>query len=342
MTANTVSPEPDPSPIVDLAVAYRRSMVMFAANELDLFTVLSEGAHTTAQLADRSAVQHRPLEALLNACVAQGLLQRDGDQYHNAPHSEAFLVKGRPAYMGDGLKYSADLYPAWGRLGELLRTNRPPVEADTMLGADPDKTRNFVMAMHNRALGFGAVLPHGADLTGRRHMLDVGGGPGTYSILSVQETPGLRATVLDLPGVLEITKEIIASYQCEDRVTVMPGDYTTTDFGSGYDVMLQSGMMHRETPEVCRLLLSKGFAALDPGGRIVVSDVFFDDDQKDGPPFVTHFAINMMLTSRHGSAHAKTEMARWMEEVGFTDVRVKPLPPPNPHTLVLGAKPKGV
>ena len=248
-------------------------------------------------------------------------------------------MKGRSAYMGDGLRYSSDLYPAWGRLGELLRTDRPPVEAESMLGVDPDKTRNFVLAMHNRALGFGSVLPHGTDLSGRRHMLDVGGGPGTYSILSVQQTPGLRATVLDLPGVLEITKEIIASYQCEDRVTVMPGDYTTTDFGHGYDVVLQSGMMHRETQDVCKLLLRKGLEALDPGGLIVVSDVFFDDDQKDGPPFVTHFALNMMLTSEHGSAHAKTEMSRWMTDTGFADVRVKPLPPPNPHTLLLGTKP---
>ena len=81
MTARTVSSVADPSSIVDLAVAYRRSMVMFAANDLDLFTVLSDGSKTVAQLADRSGAQCRPLEALLNACVAQGLLQRDGDQY---------------------------------------------------------------------------------------------------------------------------------------------------------------------------------------------------------------------------------------------------------------------
>mgnify|MGYP006147810541 CR=1 FL=1 len=33
---------------------------------------------------------------------------------------------------------------------------------------------------------------------------------------------------------------------------------------------------------------------------------------KDSPPFAVYFALNMMLTSRDGSAHAKTEMARWM------------------------------
>jgi hypothetical protein len=47
----------------------------------------------------------------------------------------------------------------------------------------------------------------------------------------------------------------------------------------------------------------------------------------------------MMLTSRDGSAHAKTEMARWIGETGFAQVEVRDLPPPNPHSLVVGIKP---
>jgi hypothetical protein len=72
---------------------------------------------------------------------------------------------------------------------------------------------------------------------------------------------------------------------------------------------------------------------------VVVSDVHFDNDDKNTPPFALSFAINMMLTSHEGSAHAKTEMARWLAETGFVDVHVKDLPPPNPHSLVIGRKP---
>ncbi len=71
----------------------------------------------------------------------------------------------------------------------------------------------------------------------------------------------------------------------------------------------------------------------------MVSDVFFDDDSKQTPPFATFFALNMMLTADHGTCHARTEMARWMEAAGFTSVEIKPLPPPNPHTLLFGVKP---
>jgi cyclopropane fatty-acyl-phospholipid synthase-like methyltransferase len=201
------------------------------------------------------------------------------------------------------------------------------------------RARAFILAMHERARGLSAVLPHGADFSGRRRLLDVGGGPGTYSVALVQQTPGLQSTVLDLPGVLEITREIVDQNGCADRVTLRPGNYLTSDFGTGYDAVLLSGMMHRETGETCRMLLAKSFAALDRGGLVVVSDVFFDNDRKDSPPFAIHFALNMMLTSQDGSAHAVTEMARWMSEAGFVGVEVRDLPPPNPHSLVVGTKP---
>jgi cyclopropane fatty-acyl-phospholipid synthase-like methyltransferase len=195
------------------------------------------------------------------------------------------------------------------------------------------------MAMHERARGIGSVLPHNVNLTGRKRLIDIGGGPGTYAVELCRQTPGLTATVLDRPGVLEVSKELVDAAGFSDRVTLLPGDYLTTPFGSGYDAALLSGMMHRETAEGCQLLLRKAAAALNPGGRILVSDVFYDDDRKVTPPFAMEFALHMMLTSDHGSAHARTEMARWMTGAGAASVDVRPLPPPNPHTLLVGLMP---
>ena len=114
---------------------------------------------------------------------------------------------------------------------------------ETILGEDKAKTRAFVMAMHERAKGIGSVLPHNVDLTGRKRLLDVGGGPGTYSVALCRNTPGLTSTVLDRPGVLEVTRELVDAAGFADRVTLMPGDYLKTPFGSGFDVALLSGMM---------------------------------------------------------------------------------------------------
>jgi hypothetical protein len=330
---------PNPSLIMRMALAHRASMMLFAATRLDLFTAIAGGARTVADLATRCDAAQEPLRLLLEGCVAEGLLSSSGDRYENTDVAEAFLVRGRPAYIGHGLEYAENLYQPWGRLTDMVRSGQPVIEPDSILGDDKQKTRAFVLAMHERARGMSAVLPRGIDFSGRRRLLDVGGGPATYSIALVQQHPGLMSTVLDLAGVLEVTKEIVEQHGCTDRIRLQPGNYLSSSFGSGYDAVLLSGMMHRERGETCRELLRKSFAALDPGGLVVVSDVFFEDDRKNGPPFAIHFALNMMLTSREGSAHAKTEMARWVAEAGFRHVEVRPLAPPNPHTLVSGIKP---
>jgi predicted O-methyltransferase YrrM len=329
---------PDPSLIMQLALAYRSSMLLFTATELGVFTRLAAGPKSAAEVAAAAGARLEPMQLLLDGCVAAGLLVRDGSSYRNTAVADAFLVDGRPAYIGHGLEYARDLYQPWGRLPELMRTNEPVMEPESLLGGDPEKTRAFVLAMHERARGIGAVLPHGVDLAGRRRLLDVGGGPGTYSIALVQKTPGLRSTVLDRPGVLRIAEEIIASNGCADRIETRAGDYLTDDFGHGYDVVLLSGMMHRERPDDCRLLLRKAHGALDTGGLVIVSDVFFDDDSHTTPPFAIQFALSMMLTAPHGTTHAVTEMAAWMTEAGFQHVEIRKLPRPNPHSLVLGVR----
>ena len=330
---------PNPALLMQLALAYRSSAVLFAAADLDVFTAVAGGATSAEAVSARCRSQLEPTRLLLEACVTEGLLASDGATYANTAVTDAFLVRGGLAYSANGFKYAEDLYPAWAELATLVRTGRPPMPPETILGDDKEKTRAFVMAMHERARGIGSVLPHLVDLSRRRRLLDIGGGPGTYSAAIIDQTPGLTSTVLDVPGVLEVTRDLIAASGHADRITLIPGDYLTSDFGDGYDLALLSGMMHRETPAHCQLLLRKAFAALDPGGLAIVSDVFFDDDAKRTPPFAVYFALNMMLTSADGSAHARTEMARWMGEVGFTDVQTRELPKPNPHTLILGAKP---
>ena len=324
---------------MQLALAYRGSSIFFTASDLEVFSHIGNGALTATELASRCGAAPEPLRMVLESCADFGLLTRDGDRFRNTPTTEMFLIKGRPAYLGDSLKYARDLYPAWGALTQLVTTGKPTMPPQTIMGDDKAKTRAFVMAMHERARGIGSVLPHNVDLTGRKRLIDIGGGPGTYSVALCRNTPGLTSTVLDRPGVLEVTRELVDAAGFADRVTLLPGDYLKTPFGSGFDVALLSGMMHRETPDNVNLLLRKTFDALEPGGQVMVSDVFFDDDRKNTPPFATSFALNMMITSDHGSAHAKTEMQRWLAASGFERISIHDMPKPNPHTLIIGFKP---
>jgi hypothetical protein len=121
-------------------------------------------------------------------------------------------------------------------------------------------------------------------------------------------------------------------------VRLRDGDYHHADFGSGdKDVVLMSGMFHRESEAACRGLIERAATCLEPGGLLVVSDVFTDEDGTQ-PTFAAMFGLNMMLTAPDGGVHADAEVMRWMADAGFKDMRRVPLPPPMPHRVVMGVK----
>src|SRR5262249_57588416 len=88
-------------------------------------------------------IDQRPAEMLLTGCAALGLLRKQGARYQNTPLSDTYLVPGKP-YCLNGFFAMLDkrLYPAWGRLLEAVRHNRPTswdpaTQRNIFAGQDP-------------------------------------------------------------------------------------------------------------------------------------------------------------------------------------------------------------
>jgi SAM-dependent methyltransferase len=333
-----MSQAPDPSSIVRLSTAYWESQALLTANRLRVFDGLAAGPLSAGELAAALQLQARSTQLLLRALVGLGFLAENDGRFSNTPVAATFLVSRSPAFMGNVIRYSDQLYGAWGQLEASLRSGQPALPAETYLGDDPARTRAFVIAMHERALGIARVLVNLLDLSGRRALLDVGGGPGTYSVLLTERFPGLQAEVIELPGVAAVARELVAAAGAAGRVQLRDGDYHHADFGSGKDVVLMSGMFHRESAEACRSLVRRAAACLEPGGQLIVSDVFTDEGGAQ-PAFAAMFGLNMMLTAPDGGVHADADVQRWMAECGLRDTRMVALPPPMPHRMVIGVKP---
>jgi predicted O-methyltransferase YrrM len=332
-----MSTVPDPSGIMALSTAYWGSQTLLTANRLQLFDVLEDNPVSAAELSARVELDARAAELLLNACVALGLCRKTGDEYSNSDSSATFLVSSSPAYIGNAIRYSDDLYSTWGELEQATRSGTPPKRAEEYLGENDEQTRHFVYGMHNRAMAIGRALTGMVDLSGRKKMLDVGGGPGTYSALLTERFPELQADVLELEGVAAIARQILQESGADERVTMIDGDYHTSNFGTGYDVVLMSGMFHRETDENCQALIKKAHTCLDPGGLLVINDVFADAGGT-GPEFAALFGLNMMLTAPDGGVHADEDVATWMRDAGFEQLQRSAFPPPMPHRIVSGSK----
>ena len=329
----------NPARIVELASAFYESCVLFAASDLGIFAKLAELGEADADaVAAVCGLDERGTRLLLDACAALGLLHKTGGRYHNAPEATAFLVPGSPADLSGAVRYNRDVYGAWGKLMEMVRTGKPVERPELHLGGDPERTRTFVFAMHGRALGIGRAVVPLLNLGGRKKLLDVGGGPGTYSTLIAEAFPQIECTVFDLPEVVSVAEELIARAKAKDRVKTLGGDYHQTPFPGGQDAVIFFGVLHQENPDAIRVLLSKANQAMARGGLLYVLDMMTDASHA-WPKFSALFGLNMALTTPNGWVFAEDELKGWLLEAGFTDFACRPLPPPMPHWLASARKP---
>ena len=124
----------------------------------------------------------------------------------------------------------------------------------------------------------------------------MGGCHGAYSMSLAQRYPLLQATVFDLPRVVPVARRIIREAGMAERVTVLEGDFQREELGRGYDLALVFGVLNGEPPEGRPALIRKVFAALNPGGQIVLRDFVLDPDRA-GPPEAAIFALQMLLAT---------------------------------------------
>ncbi len=327
--------------IVELASAYYGSAALFAAIEHDLFSAVADLAAdaTCEQIAAARNLDHRGARLLLDACVALGLLLKEGAVYANTEAGQLALVDGAPHDLRGAIRYNRDVYPAWGKLSELTRTGKP-VEAPTLhLGDDAARTRRFVMAMHGRALGIGRAIVPMLDLSGCHRLLDLAGGPGTYAVLMAQANPELNCETVDLPAVSAVAAELVVASDVADRVSCRAGDYHTDRYEPGaYDAVTIFGALHQESPEMIRDITRRAYEALRSGGRIFILDMMTDTTRTQ-PAFSALFAVNMALTTDNGWVFADEELHGWLGEAGFVEPVTRPVPPPMPHWLVTARRP---
>lgn len=338
-TVVTVDSHPDPGSIMKLATGYWASATLLAANELGVFAAIASGADSAESIAGIAQANPGALMRLLDACCGLDLLVKQGERYLMPPAAATFLTPGMPGYLGSGLKWAWEQFSAWSKLADSVRSGQPAVDPGSHLGENEELTRDFVMAMHERAAGLasGVVEFIRIDESAER-LLDVGGGAGTYATLLAKKHRNLHVTMLDLPGITAVASELIANVGMSDKVQVLPGDATESDYGeSYYDVVLFSGVLHQMSPSTIGRMLRGGFRALVDGGAVYVSDIMLDATRTQ-PVFSALFSLQMLLTSNEGSTFAAEDCHSWLMDSGFRDVEIHRLPEPLPYTILSARK----
>jgi ubiquinone/menaquinone biosynthesis C-methylase UbiE len=190
-----------------------------------------------------------------------------------------------------------------------------------MLGGDPHKMRAFTDAMHDKALKATWKIAREIPIGDAKNMLDVGGGPGTYALEWCKLHTHLKATIFDIPPVLEVAKNYIEKYGLEERIGTQSGNFHKDELGdSQYDLLLMANILHMYDADMGKTLVTKAAKALQPGGRIVLHGFCTDEDQT-GPLDDTLFSLNIGMLTEGGRAHPVHEKINWLKGAGISDIR---------------------
>jgi predicted O-methyltransferase YrrM len=225
---------------------------------------------------------------------------------------------------------------SWHRLDETAISGKPTrPRASTR---SEEEREAFLMGMFNIAMGTAPGVVKEIDLADRKHLLDLGGGPGTWAIHFCLANPDLRATIFDLPKTLPFAEKTIGRFNLSDRVVFRGGDYLEDEVTGQYDTVWMSQILHGEGPESCRVMIRKALSVLESGGLILVHDFILNNDLA-GPLQPALFSLNMLTGTESGRAYSEGQIMDMLADAGAKDLRRLPIQTPNESGVISGTAP---
>ena len=315
---------PDPDDVLQLFLGFWVSRTVMAAVELGVFEALEGEAVALPEAQAALGLAARPARALLDTCVATGLLEKADGRYRNSPLASRFLQAGSEYSLRNYVLDERWCWGAWGRLEEALRADAQQLPPDEE-GYHAFPEDFFLDFLHGHSLVVGERLAAAVDLSGVARIMDVGGGSGAVSIALCRRFPALTAVVVDQAPVVVRTAAHIERAGLTDRIATLAANLFADPLPAGSDAAVVANLLHDFSPDRAREILRRVAAALPPGGRVLIAEIAPDDDRR-GPPLAVAFAATMIVNTAGGDAHTVGQYRDWLEEAGFRAVRIIPLP----------------
>jgi SAM-dependent methyltransferase len=305
-------------------LGWQEAVVLGSAKQEGILEAIAEyGSRSAEEVASRLGLSPRAVYTLLSALAEMGIVAEDGDRFRLVEgHRGPLLERSHPDYAGGLVEHRFELIRRWAQMPQILETGSP-IEDDLEQGREGQET--FIYSMRRLAKpGVRAV----ADLLFSRlpenpHILDIGGGPGTYAEAFVEG--GAQVTVFDLPEVVELMNERLSTAGVS---AVVGGDFNEGLPEGPFDAAYLGSVSHIYGPEENRTLIERVAGSLSPGGLIAIRD--FVRGLSKGAAL---FAVNMLVNTQSGNTYSEEDYRAWLGAAGFQEVQVLPIPDRDTHFI---------
>jgi len=306
--------------VLDLSRSFQPACVLTAAASLDVFSPLHAKPMKAEALAGELGTDPRATTILLDALVALKFLSKQGEEY-SVPEDVAELLTEQSANnVLPMVRHLANCLRRWTELPKVTKTGKCTETGPGIRGVDADR-EDFIGAMNTISRPVATGVIEKIQPFRFRHILDIGGGPGTWSIAFLRAVPEAGATLFDLPAVIPIAKQQFAEAGLSDRVTLMGGDYNTDALPEGADLAWLGAICHQNSRQQNQDLFTRVHTALSDDGAIVIRDVIMEPCHTS-PAGGALFAVNMLVATEAGGTYTFDEYREDLCAAGFVEIEL--------------------
>lgn len=320
--------------LFDLVAGFTYTQVLLACVRLELFDRLADGARSVEALAPALGLSVERAEALLDAAAAIDLIRRRPSGRYALSMLGA-AVRANPG-IGAMVEHNVLLYRDLEDPLPLLRGERDDTElarywpyagseAPEAIAAPGVMPYTQLMAA-SQTLVADEILD-AFPLAGRRLLMDVGGGNGTFIRAAAARAPELRFLLFDLPSVAAAAQQAFnedpvqgpAGAPMAGHVRCEGGDFLRDPLPRGADIATLVRILHDQDDTGARRLLRAIREALPDDGVLLVAEPMRDTPAARRIGDV-YFSLYFTAMGR-GRARTPAAIRGMLLEAGFRSVQ---------------------
>ena len=308
--------------MLDLMAGFVHTQSLRALIEFRVLDILMDGPVTLEDLASTTQVPSDRLRVALNATVALGILRLKNDTYDLTRRGAA--LTGVPG-LADMIRHHDVLYRDLADPAAFFRGETETELArfwPYVFGAgaadDPDTAQRYSQLMTDSQTLVAEETLQALSLKDTKHLMDVGGGTGAFLRHALTATPGLQATLFDLPAVVTAADQAFKAAHLSNRVTIRPGSFRDESLPTGADTISLVRVLYDHADDTIAALLQNAYDALPSGGRIIISEPMTGGatPTKAGDAYFAVYTLAMDT----GRTRSIDEIARALANAGFAKI----------------------
>jgi O-methyltransferase domain/Dimerisation domain len=318
---------PAPPALFQMAAGYWLSQAIYVAAKLGIADLLTEDPKSSVELAAVTGVDAASLFRVLRALAGVGVFSHIGNDYFAlAPLGEGLRTGISGSLRAMLITIGEIHYQACGNLLQSVRTGSPAFNHVFGMGLFDYLRQNegdagaFDDGMSNLAAMLSYAVLCAYDFSGIRHIMDIGGGQGTFLRNVLKINPHLRGTVFEMSSTVDqATRRLRSSVYCE-RLSFVPGDFFVS-VPEGADAYLLCGVIHDWDDARAITILKNCRKAMAESGRLLLVEMVVPEHGANC--FSKLLDLNMLVMTG-GRERTHAEFRRLLNAAGYRLTKVVP------------------